>query len=189
MLFRQVHLHGIKAGTITVAFRRWKKPAAKKGSLLKTAIGLVEIVDVVTIQEHEITEGDARNAGFENQDELLSSLRSNGGTLFKIQVRYHSEDPRLDLRETPLTDELYAKLSQKLSRLDSYGSQWTTQVLKVIQENPHRRAIELATLLGYEKDWLKLNIRKLKNLGLTISHEIGYELSSLGKSYLDRNNS
>lgn len=46
--------------------------------------------------------------------------------------------------------------------------------------------MDLAAITGFEKIWLKLNIRKLKNLGLTISHEIGYELSPLGKLYLKK---
>jgi hypothetical protein len=37
---------------------------------------------------------------------------------------------------------------------------------------------------GFEKAWLKINIRKLKNLGLTISHNPGYTLSPRGKAYL-----
>lgn len=185
MLFKQVHLHGIKTGNVTLAFRKWKKPAAKKGSLVKTAVGLVEIVDVLTILEYEITDADVRNAGFDNRDELLKSLRSSEDTLFKIQVRYHSEDPRISLREKPPTEELFSEINRKLGRLDRQ-EKWTGKVLQIIQENPHKRAIELATMLGYEKDWLKLGIRKLKNMGLTISHEIGYELSPLGKAYLDQ---
>ncbi len=31
----------------------------------------------------------------------------------------------------------------------------------------------------------KRDVRKLKNLGLTISHEVGYELSALGKDILE----
>jgi hypothetical protein len=48
------------------------------------------------------------------------------------------------------------------------------------------RAADLARMLGREKDWLKINIRKLKNLGLTISHETGDEISPLGKVVLKK---
>ncbi|GAA4173979.1 hypothetical protein GCM10022218_17670 [Sphingobacterium ginsenosidimutans] len=44
-----------------------------------------------------------------------------------------------------------------------------------------------SVLRGYwvfEKEWLKLNIRKLKNLGLTISHTVGYEISPLGERFI-----
>lgn len=39
MLFKAVHLEGIKAGKITLAFRKWQKPSVKVGTLLHTAIG------------------------------------------------------------------------------------------------------------------------------------------------------
>lgn len=45
---------------------------------------------------------------------------------------------------------------------------------------------ELAAKIGVEKEWLKLNVRKLKNLGLTVSHQPGYELSLRGREYLRR---
>ena len=59
---------------------------------------------------------------------------------------------------------------------------WTLRVLKAIERHPNLAAIRLAEMLGYEKAWLKLNIRKLKNLGLTISHQPGYELSPRGSA-------
>ena len=45
-------------------------------------------------------------------------------------------------------------------------------------------AQELADRSGYEKEWLKLNVRKLKNLGLTESLHPGYRLSPRGAAYL-----
>ena len=46
-----------------------------------------------------------------------------------------------------------------------------------------RRREELSILK--EKDWLKPNEPKLKNLGLTISHEVGYSLSPRGEMLLN----
>ncbi|MEM7550324.1 MAG: hypothetical protein AAF363_11640 [Bacteroidota bacterium] len=42
--------------------------------------------------------------------------------------------------------------------------------------------------MSREKEWLKLNIRKLKNLGLTISHNPRYEISPLGIAYIELRN-
>ena len=39
-------------------------------------------------------------------------------------------------------------------------------------------------MLNVEKDWLKIHIRKLKNLGFTISHEVGYSISVRGESLI-----
>jgi len=39
--------------------------------------------------------------------------------------------------------------------------------------------------VGLEKEVFKNDVRKLKRIGLTISHSPGYELSPRGKAYLD----
>ena len=56
----------------------------------------------------------------------------------------------------------------------------------VIKEHPMMPAAQLAYETGFEKDWLKTNVRKLKNLGLTISHQPGYTLSPRGLVVLER---
>ena len=61
---------------------------------------------------------------------------------------------------------------------------WTKQALRLIQDHPRRRAGDLAAMLGFDKLRFKQNVRKLKNMGLTISHEVGYELSPMGKVVL-----
>jgi hypothetical protein len=40
-------------------------------------------------------------------------------------------------------------------------------------------------MVGRETAPFKLDVRKLKNLGLTISLEVGYELSPRGQAFLD----
>nr|WP_295923087.1 hypothetical protein [uncultured Dyadobacter sp.] len=189
MLFKEAHLKGIRAGTVTLAFRRWERSAVKKGSLQKTSIGLVSIADIAEVAENAISEQDAADAGFENRRALLDSLRENpDGRIFRLEVRYHSEDPRIALREQDaLTPDALGDLNKRLARLDNNPTHanWTLNVLGAIAQHPRLRAVDLARLTGYEKEWLKLNIRKLKNLGLTISHEVGYEISPLGQAYLD----
>jgi biotin operon repressor len=48
------------------------------------------------------------------------------------------------------------------------------------------RAQDLAEGLGLEKQAFKNDVRKLKGLGLTISHSPGYELSPRGMALLRR---
>ena len=51
-------------------------------------------------------------------------------------------------------------------------------VLDVIRRRPATRAADLAAEeFGRERDPFKIDVRKLKNLGLTHSLEVGYELS------------
>ena len=74
------------------------------------------------------------------------------------------------------------------SRAASAGP-WTAATLALIKEHPARRAPDLAEMVGRETKPFKLDVRKLKNLGLTKSLKIGYELSPRGAAYLSINRS
>lgn len=190
MLFKETHLNGIKSGKINLAFRKWQKASVKEGSLLHTSIGLVAISKLETVSENDITDQDALKAGFTDKKQLLKSLTNTAtGMIFKISVRYHSPDPRIKLREqTELSEQQFTNLKKKLERLDNHSKQgpWTEKILLTLKDNPNLHAIGIAKLTGFEKEWLKLNIRKLKNLGLTISHTVGYELSPKGNVLLNK---
>ncbi|SIN76331.1 ASCH domain-containing protein [Chitinophaga niabensis] len=182
MLFKQDQLEGIKAGTVSLAFRKWNKASVKKGSLLKTAVGVVEIQAIAVV--NKVTDKEAQQAGFEDAAALMKTFtRYPGGDLYKIKVRYYGEDPRIALRErTSLTAEEHAELKKKLGRM----GEWTKEILLLIKAHPRLRAADLAVLSGREKDWLKLNVRKLKDLGLTISYHPGYEISPRGENYIKK---
>lgn len=190
MLFRQHHLEGIRTGRISLAFRKWKKPAVKKGSLIKTAIGQVEICDISVSSINAISDQDAIDAGFESAlviGAILDEIKE--GDVYRISLRYHSPDPRVALRDrVDVSEQEFLDLRKKLERLDRHSKtgKWTMETLLVIRDNPRLKAKYLAEKFGQEKDAFKLNVRKLKNLGLTISHEVGYSLSPLGQQFLER---
>lgn len=75
---------------------------------------------------------------------------------------------------------------QRLANLDrrSTHGAWTHATLRRIADCPGQRARELADALGRDTDALKLDIRKLKNLGLTHSLDVGYQLAPRGAAYL-----
>jgi predicted transcriptional regulator len=58
--------------------------------------------------------------------------------------------------------------------------------LKLIREWPARRAPELAEMAGMETTPFKRNIRKLKELGLTESLEVGYRISPRGQAVVKK---
>ncbi len=190
MLFKAEHLRGIKQGKISLAFRKWKRPSVRKGTLMNTAVGQIEILDIKKIDQKKITEKDAVKSGFDKLEELIGLLNSRkGGQLYKIEVRYASADPRIELRNnSKITQAEFEEIKTKLDRLDKYSrsGQWTGYILKAIEENPKLSAGELAQKTGKEKEWLKTNIRKLKNIGLTVSHNPGYTISPRGKSFLEK---
>jgi hypothetical protein len=109
--------------------------------------------------------------------------------LFRIGLIWAGPDPRVALRESAdLTDDEVAELRAKLARLDKASSHgaWTFQTLGLIEAHPQRRAPDLAELVGRETAPFKIDVRKLKALGLTRSFEVGYELSPRGREFLAR---
>ena len=188
MILRQKDLLRIKEGSITLAFRKWKRASVKKGSLIKTSIGRIEIQELDKVLLSHIVQNEAIQAGYNSLDDLLRALnRRSEGDIYKISVRYHSPDPRIELRNRHIeTHDEFEAVQAKLDRLDHYSKRgpWTLSILELIEANPQTRAKDLASQIGVEKDWLKLNVRKLKNQGLTISHEVGYSLSPRGKTFL-----
>ncbi len=183
MLIRKPILERIKAGDVTLAFRRWQRPTVKDNGTLKTAIGLLSIQRIEKIALRSITDSDARDAGYTDLESLLKELRSREGQVYRIELAYSGDDPRTALREdTNLSADDLDDIVSRLKRMDSRSQlgHWTKTVLAAIDAHPKTAAADLADRIGFEKDWLKANIRKLKNLGLTISHQPGYELSPRG---------
>jgi len=189
MLFKKIHLDGIKSGEIRLAFRKWQRCALKAGSLLQTAVGLIKILKIEIVKKDQISDTDALYAGFSDKQQLLKSFPQDSlGQIFKLSICYHSPDPRVALREqTVLSAQQFNTMKKRLKRLDQYSKKgnWTAKVLATIKNHPNLHALGLSELTGFDREWLKLNIRKLKNLGLTISHHIGYEISPLGMVFIE----
>ena len=82
--------------------------------------------------------------------------------------------------------EVTTALLARLDRLDraSRNGAWTREVLALIEANPARRAPDLAAELGRETQSFKRDVRKLKELGLTESLEVGYRLAPRGVALL-----
>ena len=189
MMFRMATLKRIEQGEISVAFRRWRRPTVKTGGSKKTAIGVVAIELVEKITDADITDNDLRRAGYDRRETLFDDLDGRNGDLYRITLSYAGEDPRIALREDDaLSDEEFAEIKTRLDRLDNASKVgiWTRQVLELVSDNPELVSGELAKKSSWEKPWLKLNIRKLKNLGLTISLEVGYRISPRGTEVLRR---
>jgi hypothetical protein len=190
MLFRTETLHGIQSGTIRLAFRRWRRPTVRAGGTLLTPVGQLSIEAVEPIDVDQISAADARLAGYDSRDALLAELASRrDGTVHRIALGTLRPDPRLALREQRVaSDQELEALRAKLARLDgrSAGGPWTRQVLELLRAHPAVRAGDLCEMVGMEKAPFKLNVRKLKNLGLTESLGTGYRLSPRGEALLDR---
>jgi hypothetical protein len=190
VLFKRPVLDGIADGSISVAFRRWARPRVRVGSRLRTVVGVLEVDAVDKIVVADITAKDARRAGFSSRDDLVRALDQRAdGSVYRIQLHLAGSDPRVALRgQSTLTDADVAGVQQRLARLDAasrHGS-WTRTVLRLIRDHPAVRAADLAPELGQETLAFKRDVRKLKELGLTESLEVGYRLSPRGHAVLDR---
>jgi hypothetical protein len=170
VLFRPADLERIAAGEITLAFRRWRTPRVKPGSTQVTPIGVIEFTAVEVVEE--ISDDDARAAGFENAAAVHAALKPRG-PIHQITLRLKGPDPRVALREQPPDAALY-------ERLDRMGP-WTYEYLQLIHDRPETRAADLAAGLGRETQDFKRDVRRLKELGLTHSLEVGYRLSTRGQ--------
>jgi hypothetical protein len=188
MLFRPETLAKIAHGDVTVAFRRWRRPTVRAGGQLHTRAGLLAIDTVERIEEGDVTDADARDAGFATREEALRELAAGrDGQLYRIRFHLAGPDPRIALRnDAALTDDDVRALSARLERLDraSAHGPWTCDTLRLIAEMPEVRAADLAEELGRERLSFKADVRKLKAMGLTKSLEVGYRLSPRGRALL-----
>jgi hypothetical protein len=178
---------GIADGSVTLAFRRWDVPRMRPGGTQRTGAGVVRIDSVDEVDPETLTEDDAVRSGVRSLAELRRLLdRRDGAHVYRMRVSFAGADPRVALRERPeLSEDERRDVDRRLDRLDAArGTPWTRQVLVLIAERPGVRAPDLAASLGRETQPFKIDVRKLKELGLTHSLAVGYEISPRGRAYL-----
>jgi hypothetical protein len=187
MLFTADAWPGIADGSITITFRTWARPQAKTGGRYRVAGMLIEATDVREVATASITGDEARRAGERSLDALIARLGQPApDTVWRVEFRYLGDDDRLVRgANDELSDEGFAELRRKLDRLDRAGA-WTRETLRLIHRYPGVVSTALARHAGQERPQFKLNVRRLKELGLTISLGTGYQLSPLGEAVLAR---
>jgi hypothetical protein len=177
-------------GSITTTFRRWKRAQAKVGGTYRPWDVPIRVTAVSQVAVGDLTDADARSAG---EPDLAALLRRLGGpapadVVWRVDFhRVDAPDPRIALRADDALDaDAVAGISARLDRLDrsSPTGAWTRPTLAAIRDHPAVVSSVLADVLGRERPALKLDIRKLKGLGLTESLGTGYRLSPRGEAYL-----
>ena len=181
MLFSANAWPGIADGSITVTFRSWVRPQAKVGGRYRIAGMLIEATGVRQVAVNEITDADARRAGAADRADLLSRLGAND-PVWRVDFVYVGPDDRIARRNDTSPEDLTAVIAT-LSRLDRKGP-WTRQTLQLIERYPGVVSTTLARQAGQDRPAFKLNVRKLKELGLTESLDVGYRLSPRGEAVL-----
>jgi hypothetical protein len=191
MLFAGADRDGVAEGRITTAYRRWAEARVVAGRIYRTNAGRIEIDSVSQVNPDLIADNDADVIAADrgNAKDVRRRLRGNEDWPTFL-IKFHlveGPDPR---EELAASDDLSAAeledLRGRLARLDelSRHGAWTTDTLRLIQAKPELRAGDLAAEFGRDMAGFKLDVRKLKNLGLTYSLEVGYKLSPRGAAYL-----
>jgi len=192
MLFAGSDRDGVAEGRITSAYRRWAEPRVVAGRIYRTNAGRIEIDSVSQINPDLLADNDADVIAADrgNAKDVRRRLRGNEDWPTFL-IRFHlveGPDPREELAASASLSETDLKeLTDRLAKLDelSRHGAWTTATLRQIQAKPATRAGDLAADVGRDTAGFKLDVRKLKNLGLTYSLEVGYELSPRGTAYLN----
>lgn len=186
LLFQKRFHEGLVSGSITLTFRRWKKPHVKPGGRYRVhPIGVV-MVDALSIVDDEasMSEADARAAGFASLDEMKQWMRPGPEPLFKVTLHHAGDGDRVEIAtDDNLNAEALAELKKRIARLEKNGP-WVKKVMRLITRHPRIAASKLAKKLKRETQPFKTDVRKLKRLGLTMSFEVGYEVSPRGKKFL-----
>ena len=188
MLLTSAVAQGIRDGTVTAVFRRWDAPRVRPGGTQRTPAGVVRFVSVQPVDSDDLTAQDAAGAGMASLAELRkANARGRGEQLYRIAVTFDRPDERVALRDTPPTGADVAAITAVLDRMDRgrRTGPWTREILRLIAARPAVRAPDLAASLGRETQPFKIDVRKLKELGLTHSLEVGYQLSARGRAYLE----
>ena len=189
MRFPPRTLEAIADGRVDRAFRRWDRPRVRAGGQQLTAVGVIGFSSVEAVGREAVTEAEAARAGFGSVKELLAFLdRRAGGEIYRVTLRLAGPDPRVALRDALPDAAEIDRLCGRLARLDraSGHGPWTQEALELIEAHPERRAGDLAVMAGRDRLPFKVDVRKLKQLGLTESLPIGYRLSPRGRALLQR---
>jgi hypothetical protein len=188
----------IESGSLTLVFRRWRRSQAVPGHRYRTAAGMIQVDKVDVVRPESISNAQARRAGYPDADALRTDLDAHsrgmeGQPLYRLRISpVDGPDPRDVLaNDATLGREQRAELDRRLDRLDRAAAHgpWTRVTLRLIARRPAVRAPDLAASLGRETQPFKVDVRKLKNLGLSISLPVGYRLSPRGVAYLSRRRS
>jgi hypothetical protein len=185
MLLFQKRFHaGLVDGSVRLTFRRWDKPHVRAGGRYRChPIGVLEVDAITKVRVRDITEPDAVACGFATRAELLEYM---GDVLpqtevWRIELHHGGDGDRVEIAlDDKLTPDDIAAIANKLDKMGP----WTRETMRLIDKHPRIAASKLAAKLGRETLPFKVDVRKLKKLGLTQSFEVGYELSPRGRAFL-----
>ncbi len=82
MLIKREVLEAIKRGEVTLQFRRWTRPSVRPGGTLRTRVGLLQIGRMDEMSPDEVSEADAKKAGFKDRGVPRLARHDEAGPAF-----------------------------------------------------------------------------------------------------------
>ena len=191
MLIQIRFREAIARGEVTLTFRRWKRPQVVAGNTYRTAAGRI-VVDAVDVVDPRASPARRRNGpGSRPRAEVVAALRGEPDLpdVSHPLPRGGGPDPRAELAAT--ADALDGR------RRRARAAASTSRSRELARDRGRRRCLQTIARTaracappisprasGARPQPFKLDVRKLKNLGLTLSLEVGYRLSPRGEAYL-----
>ena len=131
-----------------------------------------------SVRLSEIEACDLRRSGFDSVAAVAEFLRlPQSATVTRVEFEL-TEEPAAKPPPELSVDAVVTRLQATDRRS---AAPWTADVIARIRARPATRAGDLAPEMGWETPVFKVNVRKLKALGLTQSLETGYRLTDLGE--------
>lgn len=190
MLFDAATWPKLENGSVTVAYRSWKRPTVKAGGTLRSPVGMLSIDALDVVERSALTDADALAAGEPDLESLLGRLvTAEDRTLYRIRFHLLGADPRIALRQNAtLSDADVDDTLARLARSDARATDgpWSRRVLELLADHPAVRSADLCGRVAMTQPDFKKRVRRLKELGLTESLGRGYCLSPRGEEFLRR---
>jgi len=190
VLLNRATAEGIAGGGISLVLRRWDVARAKPGGTQRTMAGTIRI-DAVAEHPHDyrVTEGQARAAGYPDAATAQAELeRRQAKHTYLISVSFLAPTSARRWPRTTHWPPLTSPRSRPASNASTPPSEsgpWTRRYLRLVADNEAVRAPNLAAGEGLDVPRFKRRVRRLKELGLTISLGVGYRLSPRGRAFLE----
>ena len=190
MLIQIRYKDAIADGSVTLTFRRWRRPRWWPATPIARRPG--GSWSMRSTSSTPVASPSPKRSGRDSRRGPRSSRASRGTPdLPTYRIRFHAADrprsarrARGDGRPLRRRDRRPPAPPRSPRPGELARSVDDARCLQTIAARPAVRAADLAAGFGRETQPFKLDVRKLKNLGLTLSLEVGYRLSPRGEAFL-----